>query len=125
MVDRTINDVAQEVLVRQNKRAKLEAQIKILEAEEKVLRAEIHEMAVKANLTYGGNKKSEWSLETQTVPQVADWDAFYAYIHKHKWYHLLNRRPTVKSCQELWSSGVVIPGVERYSSIKVTVKEPN
>ena len=52
------------------------------------------------------------SVSQSIVPSVTDWDAYYAFIHKHKYYHLLERRPSATGCRELFEMGKRVPGVE-------------
>lgn len=120
---RSINDVADDILKLQRERKKLEDKVELIEGKEKVLKEELFKMADEAKLTFGGNKKSAWNISPSIVPQVANWDAFYEYIHKKKYFHLLQRRPAVKACQELWSQGGAVPGVEKFTQMKVNVKE--
>lgn len=126
---RSINDVADDILKLQRERKKLEDKVEVIEGKEKVLKLELAKMAEEAKLTFGGNKKSAWTLSPSVVPQVADWDAFYAWIYEKKYGHMLQRRPAVKACQEIWSQldskgkGGTIPGVEKFTQVKVNVKE--
>ena len=53
------------------------------------------------------------SISPQSRPKVFDWDSFYAYVHKKKAYHLLERRPAAAGCNELFDQGKQIPGVEK------------
>lgn len=119
---RTLGIIADEVLAKQLKRKKLEDQVDLIKKEEEVLKAELKLAADAESLTLGGGKKSKWTIEPQIVPQAQDWDAFYGYIAKEKYFHLLQRRPAVKACQELWGQGIVIPGIEKFTSMKVSVK---
>ncbi len=123
---RTIDDVAAEIVKLQLKRKKLEAQVKELEEQEKSKKDELFLLAEKLNLSFGGNKKFSWKITPKTVPQVADWDAFYKFIYDNKYFHLLQRRPAVLSVQELWGQNnnkFVVPGVEKFTKNDVSVKE--
>lgn len=120
---RSVNDIADEVLKLQAKRKKLESQAELIKKQEDDLKKELRELAESLKLTFGGNKKSAWKVEMNVVPQVADWDAFYAYIKAKDYFHLLERRPTVKGCRELWELGGKIDGVEKFSKMVVSVKE--
>lgn len=51
------------------------------------------------------------SISKNVKPNVEDWDEFYAYIHRNKYYHLLERRPSVSGCNELFQMKGRIPGV--------------
>lgn len=120
---RSINDVADEILKLQVSRKKLEDKADVIKKQEDELKLEIQKLATEAKLTFGGNKKSAWSISPLIVPQCSDWDAFYDYIHKKKYFHLLERRPTVKACQELWGLGERIPGIDKFTKVRVNVKE--
>lgn len=58
------------------------------------------------------SKGGSISISKSLVPSVTDWDAYYAFIHKHKYYHLLERRPSATGCRELFEMGKKVPGVE-------------
>ena len=120
---RSINDVADDILKLQTKRKKLEDQAETIKKAEDVLKLELAKMADEAKLTFGGNKKSAWNLTPSVVPQVANWDEFYEWIAKKKYFHMLQRRPAVKACQEIWGQGGAIPGVEKFTQMKVNVKD--
>jgi hypothetical protein len=51
------------------------------------------------------------SISESIKPQVQDWAAFYDFIARHKYFHLLDRRPSVTGCRELFETKGVIPGV--------------
>jgi hypothetical protein len=63
-----------------------------------------------------GVSKSTGRLATASVsesikPHVQDWAAFYDFIARHKYFHLLDRRPSVSGCRELFENKGAIPGV--------------
>lgn len=69
-------------------------------------------------------KRSTGSLATASivesiVPQVQDWDAFYEYIYRHRYGHLLDRRPSTSGCRELFETQGVIPGVVPFTKRSV------
>ena len=64
-----------------------------------------------------GNMAS-FSFSESIVPQVEDWDRFYAYISRHKYFHLLDRRPSVAGCRELFETKGSIPGVVPFTKQK-------
>lgn len=122
MAQRTIEHIADEVLGIQLKIKKKEDEVKVLEEQETKLKEELRLAAEKEGLTSGGGKKSKWTIAPDTVPQASNWDAFYQYIHDNKYYHLLQRRPAVKACQELWGQSTTIPGIDKFTKMKVNVK---
>lgn len=64
--------------------------------------------------TSGGGKRATVSVNESVVPNVTDWDAFYKFIARMKYYHLLERRPSVSGCRELFETKGAIPGVEPF-----------
>lgn len=55
------------------------------------------------------------------VPQVTDWDAFYAYVKKKGAFDLLQKRPGVEAFRERWEQGIEIPGVAQFTNISLSV----
>lgn len=63
-----------------------------------------------------GVQRSTGSMATVSIvesikPSVQDWDQFYDYIKRHDYFHLLDRRPSVNGCRELFEKNGRIPGV--------------
>lgn len=61
------------------------------------------------------SKLGSVTVKVSVVPQVVDWEKFYAFIHKKKYYHLLERRPAVTGCRELFEGGNEVPGVTPFT----------
>lgn len=122
MAGRDVGTIADEALAVQAKIKKKELEIEDL----KKLRDEKHEELRKAaeaqSLTSGGGKKSKFTITPETVPHISNWDEFCKYVGDNNYYHLLQRRPGTKACQELWSLGTQIPGIDKFTHHKVNVK---
>ena len=69
--------------------------------------------------TNGGGKRATVSIVESVVPSVTDWDAFYAYIAKKKYFHLLERRASVTGCREIFELKGQLPGVEPFVKRKL------
>lgn len=117
-----IGEIADEIYVLQEGVKALELDIKDKKAKIDGLKKDLAAVAALEGLTEGGGTDSKFKVEPKTVPQAVDWDAFYAYMGKKKYWHLLQRRLTIAGCQELWDMGAKIPGVEKFTSTQVTVK---
>lgn len=63
------------------------------------------------------------SISTSIKPSVEDWDTFYEFIHRHKYYHLLERRPAVLACRELFETKGVIPGVVPFTKETLNLRD--
>lgn len=122
MAQRTIGDIADEVLARGIEITRMNKVVEGLEKEKKVLEQELMDAATAAGLTSGGGKTSKFDIGPETVPQISNVDAFYDYIKTNDYFHLLQRRPAVKACRELWEQGTAIPGIDKFTQTKVNVK---
>jgi hypothetical protein len=56
-----------------------------------------------------------------TYPHVEDWAKFYDFIHENKYYHLIEKRPSVLGYRELLDLGRQVPGVVPYVQTKLSV----
>lgn len=119
---RKIGEIADEIFVLQEAVKALELDVKGKKGEIEVLKTELLAAAAEENLTLGGGAASKFTIAPKVVPQAVDWDAFYAWMAKKKYFHLLQRRLTVAGCTELWEQGAKIPGVEKFTTTQVTVK---
>jgi hypothetical protein len=63
------------------------------------------------------------SISETVLPQVVDWDAFYAYMIEQDSLHLLQRRPAAAAFREMNDSGQTIPGVEAYTKREIGLRK--
>lgn len=63
------------------------------------------------------------SISKTILPQVVDWDAFYAYIVEHDAFHMLQRRPAAAAFRELHDSGETVSGVEPYEQQSIGLRK--
>lgn len=63
-------------------------------------------------LSRTANDKASVSINTSTVPNVVDWDAFYEFIFSTKDENLLQRRPSSTAYKEFLKMGIEVPGLE-------------
>lgn len=96
--------------MRESKRL-LEAEVKKLKDAADALELELIQLMDKEKVSKSTGSQASVSLTTAIKPSVVDWDEFYAYIYKNKFGHLLERRPAVLGCRELFEAKGKIPGV--------------
>ena len=77
--------------LRKKKRAHEES-IKELEKNMGTLQAELITQLQAEGITSSRGKKASISISENVVPQVEDWEAFYKYIGRKKYFHLQNSR---------------------------------
>lgn len=119
---KTIGELSDEILELKLVEDKLRKSADAVKDKRREVERLLAEEAAAQGLTKGGGESSSFRVEQVTIPHVFDWDKFYEFIHKKRWYHLLERRPTSKAAQELWERGTDIPGVDKFTQIKVYVK---
>jgi len=81
----------------------------------------LHEMK-EQNLFITGNDAINVYRGSKTVPKVVQWDEFLEFIYKEKAGYLLERRPSLLACREMFGKGLVIPGVDPHTFEEVRTK---
>lgn len=104
------------------KKRKLEEQVKLTNEQ-----IELAEKALIVQMDGDGVVRATGQLATVSIsetikPSVEDWDEFYNYISKHKYFHLLERRPSVTGCRELFETKGKIPGVVPFTQRKLNIR---
>lgn len=117
-----LGQIAEAILAVKMQEKALNSQLEILAKERYELEEKLRIAAEKEGLTKGGTGDSSWTINIETVPQVKERDLFYRYLLDNEALHLLQCRPAVKACREMWDNGEQIPGIEKFSKPKVTVK---
>ena len=115
--------------LREEKR-KLEAQLKEIELqikgseEKKIVGLEtiIFELLDAQDTRKAEGKKASVSIGEAVVGNVEDWDAFWPYIVKNKYFHLVQKRVSDPGLRELWEKGKTIPGVQPFTKRTLSVR---
>lgn len=104
------------------KKRKLEAQAAAVSKEMDVMESELIEQMDAEGILSSKGKLAAVSISETVKPSVEDWDLFYAYLHRKKYYHLLERRPSVTGCRELFEKLGKIPGVVPFTQRKLNLR---
>ena len=104
------------------KKRKHEEAIKELEHSMGALQQELIEQMSAENISASRGRKASVSLTTSVVPNVEDWDDFYKFIRRKDWFHLLERRPSVTGCRELFERRGLIPGVVPFTKTTLNLR---
>ncbi|HBA57500.1 MAG TPA: hypothetical protein DCZ37_06510 [Alteromonas macleodii] len=103
-----------------NAKAKIKEQLDALSVQEKELKEQNEEldrklfsMMDKDGVSRTANDSFSASINTDTVPNVTDWDAFYQHCLDTQQLTLFQKRVTSLACKELWAAGESIPGIEQ------------
>lgn len=104
------------------KKAELEAAVKDVEGQIALLDAEVLESLEASGVEKTATKHGTVSISTSTVAQVTDWDAFLAYIYRHKYGHLLQRRVSDPAWRELIEQGKKVPGTTGFTKKRLNYR---
>lgn len=104
------------------KKAELENATKDVEGLIATLDSELMEMLEKAGLDKTSTKSGTVSISSSVVANVTDWDAFYAFIYKNKFGHLLQRRVSDPAWRELQERGKKVPGTEAFEKKRLNYR---
>lgn len=107
--------------IRERKRGQEEV-VKAIEAEYEALEAEILTRMETEGAEKISAKTATASISKTVVPQVENWDLFYAFIHKRKYYHLLERRPATAAFRELLELKGAVPGVVPFTKTTLNLR---
>lgn len=94
-----------------------------IEAEEKALKEHIIQNLPKSDASGVAGKIARVSVVTKIIPQVEDWDKFYAHIKKKGEFDLLQRRVSDTAVKERWDSGKQVPGVKTFNALTVSINK--
>lgn len=97
----------------------LESEVTSLNHQYSRAEAKLRERMVQENVTKAAGNRGIVSVTTSVVPTVKDWEKFHAFIRKHNYFHLLDRRASVTGCRELFETKGMIPGVEPFVKEKL------
>lgn len=100
-------------------RLDISRRVERLEALESQLKNYFVENLPKSNASGISGLVARVQIETKPIPQVEDWDKFYAYVHKHKAFDLFQRRIAEGAAKERMDEGKKIPGVGIFNVKKV------
>jgi len=106
---------------REEKR-RLETQVKEVEATLKSLEEQLTEHLDAEGLEKATGSKATVSISSAVVADVQDWDAFWPYIARNKFWHLVQRRVSDPAYRELLDQGKKVPGVLPFTKRKLNLR---
>lgn len=101
------------------KKSELEAAVKDVEGQIADLEGGVLEQMEAAGTKKVATKLGSATINESVVANVTDWDAFWVYIHKNKFGHLLQRRVSDPAYRELLEQGKKVPGVQPFNKKKL------
>lgn len=101
---------------------KLEAQVKEIEIEYADIEERLMAKLEAEGSTKGSGRNASASITSNVVGNVTDWDQFYAFIAKKKFFHLMQRRLSDAAVRELFEQGMKVPGVEPFTKKRLNLR---
>ena len=92
------------------------------EAKMKALEAQLLEQMDKEGTTQVRGKAATASVSETTVFNLTDDDAFFKFVHRNKYYHLLQRRLSAPAVREIFETKGVVPGCEPFVKRSVNLR---
>lgn len=92
-----------------------------LKEQEEFVKNYLIENIPKSEATGVAGKHAQVGIVRKKVPQVKDWDAFYKHLLKTKDFSLMNRAINKKAIEERWEAKKVVPGVEAFDTVTLSL----
>lgn len=92
-----------------------------LDKERKFLENHLLDTLPKSDLEGLVGKTAVVKIRRTVVPQASDWLKVWAYAVKTKSPDLFQKRLSSEACRLRWEDGKVIPGVEQFTVVKLSV----
>lgn len=110
--EKTLNDLIAEKKAIKDEMTALNAQLKDLRAQESDVDVALLKKLDAEGLSRTATEVASVSINEETVPDVADWDALYAHIIATNDFSLLQRRVSSTAYRELLKLGENVPGLQ-------------
>lgn len=94
-----------------------------MEAEEKALKEHVIATLPKSETTGVAGKLARVTVITKEVPQVKDWDAFWAKFDKKKDTDLIGRSLSKAAVEARWEAGKKVAGVEAFTVVTLSINK--
>ena len=108
--------------LREEKR-NLEAQVKVIDEKLAGNETDIIEIADEMGLDRFAVGKLTFSISSNVVGNVEDWDAVHAYIKENDAFYLLQRRLSNAPYKEILDSGASLPGVVPFTKRSLNMRK--
>lgn len=106
-----------------NKRLAMQKEVDAVAAEESALKEHIINTLPKSEASGVAGKLARVTVVTKQVPQVEDYDKFYAYVKKTNSFDLLQKRLADSAIKERWEAGKEVPGVKAFNAVSVSINK--
>jgi hypothetical protein len=120
---KTLGGCADRVYELRQQRLDAQKVVDALQEEETALREHIINTLPKSEATGAAGKVARVTVVTKQIPQVKDWQAFYAYVKKNNAWDLMQRRLAATAVTERWEAGKTVAGVEPFTAVTLSINK--
>lgn len=120
---KTMGACADKLYQLREKRLEEQKKVDVIEEEEKALKEHLIQNLPKSEASGVAGKLARVTIVTKIVPQVEDWDKFYAHIKKKGEFDLMQRRVSDTAVKERWDAGKQVPGVKTFNALTVSINK--
>lgn len=118
----TIGSLADSMFVLREKKRVLEVEVKDLSKQLEEAEKQMLELLDAQGTTKGDGKKASVSITEAVVPNVTDWDLFWAFVIKGKHTHLLQNRVSAPAWREMCELKKAPPGVVAFTKRTINLR---
>lgn len=94
-----------------------------IEDHEKAIKEYIINTLPKSEASGVAGRVARVSVVIKELPQVEDWDKFYAHIKKTGSFELLSKALGRTAIVERWDAGKAVPGVAKFNAVSVSLNK--
>ncbi len=102
-------------------RLNLDKEIKERKRTEKAYMEHIVAKLREIQMENGGGKVANASIKEVEMPTPKDWPAIWEYIKENNAFDLLQKRLSSKAVQERWDQEIVVPGIETFTKVSLSL----
>lgn len=118
----TMGSTIDSLWAKREEKREAEAKVKVIEAEIAAIEEVLMDRMDKEETSKSQGTKASVSITTAVVANVEDWESFWPYVAKNKFFHLIQKRVSDPAMRELWDAGKKIPGVSPFSKRKLNIR---
>lgn len=120
---KTVGEAADLLYAKKKERLAKQKEVEVLKDEQLALEDYIIRNLPKSKASGIAGRVARVSVVSEDIPQIEDWTRFYAYVHKHKAYELIQRRISEKAVEERLEAGEKVPGIKMFKVTKVSINK--
>lgn len=118
----TMGSLIDRIWASREEKRRLEEQAKEVSAQIAALEEELMERMNAEGTDKAQGTKASVSITSSVVADVQDWGAFWVYISRNKFWHLVQRRVSDPAYRELLEQGKKVSGVQPFTKRKLNVR---